>query len=172
MSSDKRLRVGLMGLGQIGRQIYRLAAASSDLEVVAVADIGKPEVLRYLLETGAEDEFACRLDGNYLETAKFRTRMLQLSAPGDVPWDAFGVECIIDATGRHRSRGHAEAQLRAGARRVVLATLPSEDVDRLVIPGINEADVSEADQVVSAGSQTTNAFALLLDVVDRALGVE
>jgi len=172
MSSDKRLRVGLMGLGQIGRQIYRLAAVSSDLEVVAVADIGKPEVLRYLLETGAEDEFACRLDGNYLETAKFRTRMLQLSAPGDVPWDAFGVDCIIDATGRYRSRGHAEAQLRAGAGRVVFATLPSEDVDRLVIPGINEADASEADRVVSAGSPTTNAFALLLDVVDRALGVE
>lgn len=161
-----------MGLGQIGRQMYRLAAASSDLEIVAVADIGKPEVLRYLLETGAEGEFACRLDGNYLETAKFRTRMLQLSAPGDVPWDAFGVDCIIDATGRNRARVHADAQLRAGARRVVLATLPLEDADRLVIPGINDADASAADRVVSAGSPTTNAFALLLDVLDRAFGVE
>ena len=161
-----------MGLGQIGRQMYRLAAASSDLEIVAVADIGKPEVLRYLLETGAEGEFACRLDGNYLETAKFRTRMLQLSAPGDVPWDAFGVDCIIDATGRNRARVHADAQLRAGARRVVLATLPLEDADRLVIPGINDADASAADRVVSAGSPTTNAFALLLDVLVRACGVE
>lgn len=167
----RRHRIGLMGLGQIGRQIFRLAAATDDLEIVAVADIGKPDVLHYLLETGAEDGFSCRREGNYLRGETFSTRMLQLVAPGDVPWDAFGVDCVVDATGRYRRRVHAEAQLAAGGQRLVYATL-AEQPDRVLIPGINDADADTADRVVSAGSPTTNALALLLDAIDRAVGVE
>ena len=124
-------RIGLMGLGQVGRQIYRLAAESADLEIVAVADIGKPEVLQYLLETGADDGFSCRVEGNYLRGEGFASRMLQLVAPGEVPWDAFGVDCVIDATGRYRARAHAELQLAAGGRRAVSythLTLPTSDL--------------------------------------------
>jgi len=167
-----KCRVGLMGLGQIGRQIYRLAAAEADLEIVAVADIGRPEVLRYLLETGAgEDGFDCRLEGNFLRGEGFSTRMLQLTAPGDVPWDAFGVDCVIDATGRYRERAQADRQLVAGGRRVIYATL-AEAPDRVIVPGLNDADAAASDRVVSAGSPTTNALALLLDALDRGLGVE
>ncbi len=166
-----RHRIGLMGLGQIGRQIFRLAAATDDLEIVAVADIGKPDVLHYLLETGAEDGFICRREGNHLHGETFSTRMLQLVAPGDVPWDAFGVDCVIDATSRYRQREHAAAQLAAGGQRLVYASL-AEQPDRVLIPGINDADASAGDRVVSAGSPTTNALALLLDAIDRAFGVE
>jgi glyceraldehyde 3-phosphate dehydrogenase len=160
-----------MGLGQIGRQIYRLAAAAPDLDVVAVADIGKPAVLQYLLETGADDGFSCRVEGNFLRGEGFSTRMLQLVAAGDVPWDAFGVDCVIDATGRYRNRAHAELQLAAGGRRVIYATL-AEAADRVLVPGLNEAEAAADDRVVSAGSPTTNALALLLDALDRGLGVE
>ncbi len=169
--SARSCRIGLMGLGQIGRQIFRLAAARPDLEIVAVADIGKPEVLRYLLETTGED-FSCRLEGNHLRGPGYSARMLQLAGPGDVPWDAFGVDCVIDATGRFRSRAHAERQLAAGAGRLLYATLCEEPPDRLLVPGINDAHARPTDRVVSAGSPTTNAFALLVDAVDRAFGVE
>ena len=170
-ASSRSCRIGLMGLGQIGRQIFRLAAARQDVEIVAVADIGKPEVLRYLLETTGED-FACRLEGNHLRGEGFSARMLQLAGPGDVPWDAFGVDCVIDATGRFRSRAHAERQLAAGAGRLLYATLCEDAADRFLVPGINDADAVPADRVVCAGSPTTNALALLVDVIDRAFGVE
>ena len=170
--ATRPFRIGLMGLGQVGRQIFRLAAAQEDLAIVAVADIGKPEVLRYLLETTASDEFPCRLEGNYLKGAGYEARMLQLVAPGDVPWDAFGVDCVIDATGRYRTREHAERQLAAGGQRVVYATLTSDLPDRLLVHGINEAQADRGDRMISAGSPTTNAFALLLDTLDRAIGVD
>ena len=39
--ADKRpFRVGIMGFGQVGRQIYDLASGGDDVEVVAIADIG------------------------------------------------------------------------------------------------------------------------------------
>ena len=49
MTDSRPIRVGIMGFGQTGRQIYELASRSDDVEVVAVADIGKPEILHYLL---------------------------------------------------------------------------------------------------------------------------
>jgi glyceraldehyde 3-phosphate dehydrogenase len=167
-----KIRIGVMGLGLIGRHLYHLALENDDLEIVAVADIGKPEIIQYLLNSDGVDEPPCHLRDNYLINEKFRTRMLQLAKPGEVPWDVLGVHCIIDATGRYRRREHMEAHLRAGAGRVILASLPAEPIDRIVIPGINEGSAVSNDKLISAGSATTNAFALLLQSLDQALGVD
>jgi glyceraldehyde 3-phosphate dehydrogenase len=167
-----KIRVGLMGLGQIGRHLYQLAAESDDLEIVAVADIGKPEILHYLLKSDNADAPQCELHDNYLVNEKFRTRMLQIAKPRDVPWDIFGVDCVIDATGRYRRREYLESHLQAGAPRVVLTSLPADPMDRVVVPGINEASALGSDRLISAGSATTNALALILYFLDLALGVD
>jgi glyceraldehyde 3-phosphate dehydrogenase len=161
-----------MGLGQIGRHLYHLALERDDIEIVAVADIGKPEVIEYLLKSDGMDEPSCKLQDNYLINAKFHTRMLQLARPEEVPWDVLDVHCVVDATGRYRRRRDMEGHLRAGAKRVILASLPSESIDRIVIPGINENHAVAADRMISAGSATTNAFALLLQSLDLRLGVD
>lgn len=168
----EKIRIGIMGLGQIGRHLYHLALENEDIEIVAVADIGKPEILHYLLTSDGLDEPRYELRDNCLVNEKFRTRMLQLAKPGDVPWDILGVHCVIDATGRYRRREDMEAHLRAGAGRVILASLPAEPIDRVVIPGINENSAVKEDRLISAGSATTNAFALLLHSLDKALGVD
>ena len=74
-----KIRIGIMGLGQIGRHLYHLALEKDDIEIVAVADIGKPEIIQYLLNSDGVDEPPCELHDNYLINEKFRTRMLQLA---------------------------------------------------------------------------------------------
>ena len=96
---DGKIRVGIMGLGQIGRHIYQLALEKDDIEIVAVADIGKPEIIEYLLKSDGMEGPSCKLQDNYLVSEKFRTRMLQLARPEDVPWDVLDVDCVVDATG-------------------------------------------------------------------------
>ena len=169
---NRKILIGIMGLGQIGRHLYRLVLENDDMEIAAVADIGKPEILYYLLQSDGLDGPGCELRDNYLINEKFRTRMLQIARPGDVPWDVFGVDCVIDATGRYRRREYLETHLRTGAGRVILASLPADPIDRVVIPGINEESAEREDKIVSAGSATTNALALLLDRLDKALGVD
>ena len=169
---DGKIRIGIMGLGQIGRQLYHLALEKDDIEIVAVADIGKPEIIQYLLQSDGVEEPSCKLQDNFLINEKFRTRMLQLARPEEVPWDVMGVDCVVDATGRYGRRRDIAGHLRAGASRVILASLPAEPIDRIVIPGINEDHASAADKMISAGSATTNAFALLLQTLDQRLGVD
>ena len=75
--SNRKIRIGLMGLGEIGRQIYHLAAESDDVEVVAISDIGKPEILYYLLGSTSIQSPGVELVGNYLSNPRFKTRMMQ-----------------------------------------------------------------------------------------------
>ncbi len=82
---DGKIRIGIMGLGQIGRHIYHLALENDDIEIPAVADIGKPEIIHYLLKSDALDGPQCELRDNYLINEKFQTRMLQLARPGTSP---------------------------------------------------------------------------------------
>jgi glyceraldehyde 3-phosphate dehydrogenase (phosphorylating) len=172
MTEHKPIRLGIMGFGQTGRQIYDLAARSDDVEVVAVADIGKPEILHYLLRSEVEEPGQYTLEGNFLINPRFRTRLTGCERPAEMPWDVFGVDVVIDSTGKLRERRFMEDHLRNGAPRVLQRTLPVEPIDRIVIPGINEATAMATDRIVSAGSATTTALCLLLHVLSRRFDIE
>ncbi len=172
MTKQRPIRVGIMGFGQTGRQIYQLASQSEDVQVVAIADIGKPDILHYLLCSEVDDPKAHRLEGNFLVNDRFRARLVEIDRPAEMPWDIFGVDMVIDSTGKYRDRAYMEDHLRNGANRVVLRTLPTDHIDRIVIPGINESAAAAADTMVSAGSATTSALALLLDSLGARFEIE
>lgn len=170
MSSNRKTRIGIMGFGQVGRQLYCLAAESEDVEIAVISDIGKPEILHYLVSSdGCCD---CVLEGNYLRNSRFRTRMLQNHTPGDIPWDVFGVDMVIDATGKFRDAGQLQPHLDSGARRVLITTLPNSSLDSMIVPGLNDEAANREDRFISSSSPTTAAFALTLDILHKALGVE
>lgn len=159
-----------MGFGRIGRQVYDLAARSGDIEVVAIADIGRPDILHYLLNAEAPSRY--QLQGNFLVNPRFSTRMISVDKPGEIPWDVFGVDAVIDCTGIFRDAASMQAHLDNGARRVVLRSLPIDTIDRIVIPGINDSSIRKSDRMLSAGSATTNALCLLLHIVSQRLAID
>ena len=108
MMVGRPLRLGLMGFGQIGRQIYELASRSDDLQVVAIADIGNPDILHYLLSAEVQDPALYTLQGNFLVNPRFRARLMRIDRPVEMPWDIFDVDAVIDATGKFRSCQHIE----------------------------------------------------------------
>lgn len=172
MNDSKSIRVGIMGFGQIGRQIYELAANSNDVDVVAVADIGKPEILHYLLCSELEQPEGHALQGNFLVNSRFRTRLMRTDQPLEVPWDIFEVDVVIDSTGKFRDRAFMQAHLDNGAPRVLLRTLPTDHIDRIVIPGVNTGAATASDRMISAGSATTSALCLLLNSLSERFQIE
>jgi glyceraldehyde 3-phosphate dehydrogenase len=165
-------RIGLMGFGRIGRECFRLALDDERFEVVAIADIGRPDILHQLLNHPARPDSGIRLAGRHLISNKGRARMLTADRPDEVPWDAFGVDVVVEATGRYRSRAELAQHLANGAPRVVLSTLPGDEVDRVVLYGVNERAASAADRIVSAGSASTVAAALVLKTISDSYGIE
>ncbi|MBW0113875.1 type I glyceraldehyde-3-phosphate dehydrogenase [Pseudonocardia abyssalis] len=172
-----RVRVGINGMGRIGRDVLRGAVERNDpaFRVVAVNDVAPPETITHLLRHdstygrwGRTVEFA----GGFLTVDDHSVRMLQEPDPARLDWAAHGVDVVVEATGRFRTRERAAAHLTAGARKVVL-TSPGTGVDATIVMGIND-DVYEATHhdVVSNASCTTNCVTPMAQVLHRAFGLE
>lgn len=172
MRGREKTRIGVMGFGEIGRQIYHLAVESDDIEVVAISDIGKPDILHYLLSSSSIQSPNVELEGNYLRNPKFSTRMMRTDRPAETPWDLIDVNMVVDTTGKFRSREGMEGHLKNGAQRVLISSLPDDHIDRLVIPGVNDESVSAGDRMISAGSATTVALTLVLKVLSDESAIE
>lgn len=172
MAQHPPIRVGIMGFGQTGRQIFELASRCEDVEVVAIADIGTREILHYLLRSEVDEPERHRLEGNFLVNDRFRARLMEIDRPAEMPWDIFNVDVVIDSTGKYRGRNCMEEHLANGAQRVLLRTLPTDYIDRIVIPGINDATALAGDRMISAGSATTSALALLLSSLSSSFAID
>ena len=168
----RKIRVGLMGFGEIPRHIYRLCLKSELIEIVAISDIGRPEILHYLLEVEAKSNVDVKLEGNFLISKNCKARIVTGRAPGDIPWDIFNVDFVVEATGKYKRKGDLKAHLKAGAKHVILPYLPENEIDRIVIMGVNEHTIKHTDKLISAGSSTTNATGIMLKVLNEAFGVD
>ena len=169
----RKIRLGIMGFGEIGRHIYRLCTEDELFDVVAISDYGKPDILRYLLMAETKMKFKASLENeNFIVSDAGRARVVTGGEPGQVPWDIFDVDVVIDATGIFRFRGQLENHIKAGASHVVLSTLPYDEIDRIVVMGVNEKSIDVKDNIVSAGSATTNATAIMLKLFNDRFGVD
>lgn len=167
-----RIRIGMMGLGHVGRQIYKLALKDENFDVVAVSDIGRPDILRHLLDKEMGRSGEVKLEDNYLVSSSSRSRLISAERPGEVPWDVFEVDFVIDATGRYRSAAELAPHLDSGAGRVVTSMLPVDDIDRVILVGVNQDQIDSDDRIVSAGSASTTATALALKILMTRYRIE
>ena len=157
------IKLGLMGFGNIGRKLYSESLKNNNIEISAISDIGDPEILEYLLKAEFENTKNVSLDSNYLINNNYRSRILSAFTPGEMTWDLFDVDFVVDATGKFNSSEYLDSHLNAGAKRVIISTLPSESIDRLVVFGINQDSINLEDRTISAGSSTLNALAYLVN---------
>ena len=84
-----------------------------------------------------------------------------------------GVDVVVQATGRYRTARWCARHLRAGASKVVLASTPEERGDiPLLLSGVTDAILDRSPPIVAMGSNTSNAMAPLIEVLDRSFGIE
>ncbi len=170
------VRLAINGFGRTGRSLLRAALTSSpDLEVVAINDLGAPEALARLL---ARDSVHGRypdpvtVEGDTMVVGDHRIVMLAEPVAKALPWDEFGVDVVIESTGRNRTRAKAGAHLEAGATRVVISA-PADDADATLVVGVNEDQFDPTRHfVISNASCTTNCLAVLAKVLDDAFGID
>lgn len=171
-----KIRIGLMGFGRIGRNVFRLMRDHPDLEVGVISDVADPSALTYLLKydsiygryPGDVDYSDGRLDVDGRQVA-----FLQEAAPGDVKWSEHGVDLVVEATTRYRSREANQAHLDGGARAVVLASSPETPGEiPMVLMGINDEMLEENPSIVALGSNTSNAVAPVLRTLDERFGID
>jgi glyceraldehyde 3-phosphate dehydrogenase len=167
-----KIRLGLKGFGEIPRHIYRMCLDDDQIEVVAISDFGRPEILTYLISAETKGKIHPKLEGNFLVSPKNKARFIGGGEPGKVPWDMFDVDIVVDGTWTYRSKEDMQKHLDAGANRVLLTSVPTEIIDRIVIQGVNDHTIESSDKMISAGSATTNATTLMLKILGESFGID
>jgi glyceraldehyde 3-phosphate dehydrogenase len=169
------IRVAINGFGRIGRNAFKVALEyHSDLvEIVAINDLSKPDVLAHLLkydtaygQWGKEissDETNLIVDGK-----KFP--LVSEKDPASLPWKQYNVDVVIECTGRFTDAEGMKQHLTAGAKKVVLSA-PSKGsgVDTFLI-GVNHGEYKGQDMVNNA-SCTTNCIAPVAAIIDEKFGI-
>lgn len=170
-------RIGLMGFGRIGRNVFRMVVDHPTLEVAAIADIADPEGLTYLLKYDSiHGRFPKRLEATGAGLVMNGRVIPYIAArePGDADWANLGVDIVVQATGSYRSAAWCRKHLEAGAKKVILASTPDDLNDDIptLITGVNDEVLTDTTDVVAMGSNTSNALAPVLRILDDAFGLE
>jgi glyceraldehyde 3-phosphate dehydrogenase len=167
-------RVAINGFGRIGRNVFRILARRPDFEVVAVNDLGTPDMLAYLLKY---DTVHGRFAGT-VEHAEGRlivdgrpVRVLAEKDPARLPWTDLGVDFAVESTGIFTARADCQKHLDAGARRVLLTVPAKDEIDATVVLGVNDASLRREHRIISNASCTTNCLAPMAKVLNDAFGI-
>lgn len=175
----KKVRVGINGLGRIGRAFLKLAIKNSDIEIVGANDLGDLDNIAYLLKyDSAYGKFAGEIktgDGKLIVDGQ-EIKFTQEKDPAQLPWGELQVDVVVESTGVFETYAKAKAHLDAGARKVVISA-PVKDEPAPGIPGgtflININDEDLTDKVMTSnGSCTTNCAAPVIKIMDESIGVE
>ena len=171
------IKVGINGFGRIGRNILRAATQlQSDIEVVAVNDLGDAKTFAHLLQHDtALGTFPQPVEANGSEIRVNGRPMQFLSQkdPGDLPWRDLGVEIVVESTGLFTDAKQARAHIDRGGARKVLISAPAKNQDYTVVMGVNQQGYdASAHDVISNGSCTTNCLVPLVKVLHDSFGVE
>ena len=168
-------RVGINGFGRIGRSVFRILTERPDIRVVAINDLFENEQLAYLLKYDtvmgvfpgevSVDEEALQVNGA-------QVAMTAEADPAEIPWRELGADFVIESTGVFRTREPLEKHLAAGARKVILTVPPKDEIDAIIVLGVNDASLRPEHQIVSNASCTTNCLAPIAKILNDAFGIE
>ena len=167
--------VAINGFGRIGRSILRIIVENdSDINVVAINDLGHYENLAYLLK---HDSVMGILDKNVSVAGDkliVDDRAIQLTSikdPAELPWKEMNVDVVVESTGIFRDSESLNKHLDAGAKKVLLTVPPKDNIDATIVLGVNDGDLKPEDKIVSNASCTTNCLAPIAKVLDDNFGI-
>jgi len=170
------IRVGINGFGRIGRNFFRAQyALGSDLEIVALNDLGDAKTMAHLLNYDSNlGPFpgGVELADGVIRAAGEEVKILSERDPGALPWSDLGVDVVLESTGFFTDREGAQKHLDAGAKKVVISA-PATDPDLTVVLGVNDDKYDPASHhIVSNASCTTNCVAPLAKVLHELGTIE
>ncbi|MCY4643707.1 MAG: type I glyceraldehyde-3-phosphate dehydrogenase [Bacteriovoracales bacterium] len=171
------LRIGINGMGRIGRTILREWALRrpEGIEIVACNNPGAPDNYVHLLTYDSVHGVypgTIHLEGNTLRIDGKDLTFFDEKNPSEIPWAERGVETVVDATGIFRDKKALASHLKDSVKKVIMCA-PGKDLDATFVMGVNhESYDPKTHHIVSNASCTTNCLAPLAKVLDEGFGIE
>ncbi|MBC7552490.1 MAG: type I glyceraldehyde-3-phosphate dehydrogenase [Taibaiella sp.] len=167
------VKVAINGFGRIGRLAFRQIFNMEGIEVVAINDLTKPNVLAHLLKydtaQGRFNQDVTHTDNTINVNGKDITIYAQKD-PAQIPWGNHDVDVVLECTGFFTDREKAESHIKAGAKRVVISA-PATGEMKTVVFNVNHNILDGTETVISCASCTTNCLAPMAKVLNDNYGI-
>jgi len=171
-----KAKIGINGFGRIGRLTLRTINQyhGGELEVAAINDLTDTKTNAHLLKWdstyGPYAGTVEATEGSIIVDNK-EIRVLSERNPGNIPWQDYGVDIVIESTGLFTDGSKAVAHRQGGAKKVLISA-PARNEDITVVLGVNEDQyVPSQHNVISNASCTTNCIAPVVKVLHQSFGV-
>jgi glyceraldehyde 3-phosphate dehydrogenase len=170
------IKVAINGFGRIGRNILRgiIESGRTDIEVVAINDLGPVETNAHLLQyDSVHGKFPAevKVSGDTIDVGRGAIKVTAIRDPKELPWGDMGVDIAMECTGIFADRDKAAVHLENGSKRV-LVSAPASGADLTVVYGVNHDQLTADHMVVSNASCTTNCLAPVASVLHELVGIE
>jgi len=164
------IRIGVNGFGRIGRQFFRAALVRHpEIEIVAVNDITDAPTLAHLLKYDSSYGTLPNRVEVQGDNIVFDGRPIKVFAqrdPSQIPWRDFGIDIVVESTGRFTEAGQARAHIDGGGAKKVIISAPAKNEDITIVLGVNENKYDPArHHIISNASCTTNSLAPVAKVL-------
>jgi glyceraldehyde 3-phosphate dehydrogenase len=169
-------KIGINGFGRIGRLTLRTINQyhKGNLEIVAVNDLTDNKTNAHLLKWDStfgqyKGTVEAVEDGILVDGKK--VKVLAEKDPAQIAWRDYGVDIVIESTGRFTDATKAAAHLQGGAKKVIISA-PAKNEDVTIVLGVNENTFDPVKhKIISNASCTTNCVAPVAKVLNDAFGI-
>ena len=167
------IKVGINGFGRIGRRVFRLLLQHPEIEVVAINDIADAKTLSHLVKYDSIHGVLHRKVESTTHSIKVDDTSYPFTsqaAISKIPWQ--GVDIVIEATGKFKTKLALEQHISSGAKKVILCVPPVDDQIKMIVAGVNDHKLTPEDYIISNASCTTNNAAPMLKLIHDAFEIE
>ena len=170
------LKIGINGLGRIGRMVIRaiIESKNKNIEIKHINNRSDSETSCSLLKYDSiHGKFNAdiKFNKNNLIINKKKISFSQESDIKDIKWKKFNVDYVFECTGKFNSKEKLLAHIKNGAKKVIVSA-PCKNADKTIIYGVNEKILKKNDNIISAASCTTNCLAPVANILNNNFEIE
>lgn len=172
-----KIKVAINGFGRIGRNVFKIAVERPELEIVGINDLTDTKTLAHLLKydsTQGRFNGKVEFDAENLIVDGVKYRVHAERAPLNIKWNQTP-DVVIESTGiftrKESEKGGYGDHIKNGAKKVILTVPAKDEIDRMVVVGVNDDELQASDTCVSNASCTTNCLAPVVKVLNDAFGI-
>ena len=171
-----KIRVGINGMGRIGRMIVRSIVENNykNIEIKHINNRTNSEVCSALLKYDSihgKFEADVSFDDKKLIINENKIHFGQETDLHNIDWKKYDVDYVFECTGKFNSKDKLQPHLNNGAKKVIVSA-PCKNADKTIVFGVNESELKKEDEIVSAASCTTNCLAPVAHVLNENFGIE
>ncbi len=172
------IKIGINGFGRIGRLAFRrMESLGGEFEVVAINDLSDAKTLAYLLKYDTahkrfgESDISVSEDDTAIVYKGRKIPVLGKPNPEELNWKDYGVDIVLECTGRFKGKKDAMVHITSGGAKGVIISAPADKETPTFVYGVNTDGLKKDDLVISGASCTTNCLAPVCKVLDEKFGI-